>query len=218
MSNQTAVATLISLGRKADEANDAAVVVQAEGDGNLGAFRAAVAVALAPLKKAAREEVLVALKDAGVRSVPGVSTNVATTYQLIGQFLVAHPEEPAVLSGAEFEKSYTKIKAALYSSSKVNISVERARRILAKAETLEDAAQACADAAPADVSFAKKVKEALKAISAVNEAVEAGQVDPEAADLLAELLEASDVLIQSFPDGEVVELAAQHAAEIADAA
>ena len=112
MSNQTAVSALIALGRKADEAEAAAVVVQAEGDGNLGAFRAAVAVALAPLKKAAREEVLVALKDAGVRSVPGVSTNVATTYQLIGQFLVAHPEEPAVLSGAEFEKSYTKIKAA----------------------------------------------------------------------------------------------------------
>lgn len=219
MSNQlAAVNALVVLGRKADEVDAASKLALADGDGVLGAFRAEVAKTLAPLPKSAREEVLQAVKEAGIRSVPGVSTNVATAYGLIGDFLIAHPEEPAVLSGAAFETSYNKIRGALFASSRVNIGIQKARNILARELTLEDAAQACIDAAPKDVSFATKVKAAVKALEAVNDAVDAGLADVEAADLLESLLEQVDTFAENFSHDDVIEIRDAAADEAALAA
>lgn len=218
MSNQAAVNALVALGREADNASAAAALVQAEGDGALGAFRAAVATTLAPLKKSGREEVLSVLKEQGIRSVPGVSTNVATAYALIGEFLIEHPEEPAVLSGAAFETSYNKVKSALYGGSRVNIGIEKARRIFGASATLEDAAKACLDAAPADSSFAKKVRAAVKALEAVNKAVDDAQVDPDALDLIESLLEEANNFVEAFPVDDVIEIRDAYADEAAAAA
>jgi hypothetical protein len=217
-SSSSAVEALVNLGKAADAFNDQAVLVQAEGDGALGAFLVGVAVTVAPLKKSGREEVLIALTEAGVRAVPGTSVNVATTLSLVGSFIAEHPEDPATISGAAFESAYKKIKDSLFSNSRATIGVQKARNIIAKSVDLEEAAQACIDAAPKSESFVKKVKAAIKALEAVNADIAKDLITDDSVDVLEALLGEVVAFAAEVSDEDLNELEAQHAAQLADAA